>query len=230
MYVMNFKKITAATLSVALAFSFAACGKSGDELADSSTNKNSAQIADSSGQKFESPLKPSAKDNRIEPDMAEVSYPEASEKTVYSKTVEECIERLSAFANPNGNKYDAAALLGAFRYPGEDEAALLERFKKASDEWHKYIKDNVGDKCTVSMHISEKNTLAPEDVKVVDWKAVNKQNCEEYANVKCIIETNYSSDDIKISIDLVKVDGSWYLASTGTLNKVRNVIADEIFR
>ncbi|MBO5369211.1 MAG: hypothetical protein J6B23_00890, partial [Clostridia bacterium] len=70
----------------------------------------------------------------------------------------------------------------------------------------------------------------PEDVKVVDWKAVNKQNCEEYANVKCIIETNYSSDDIKISIDLVKVDGSWYLASTGTLNKVRNVIADEIFR
>ncbi len=222
-----------AALIFALVLIVLSCGCSDNKTQDNAESKSDITAADSSGaapQKIEPITKPSAKNKRLNPDLASVQLATPSDKTVYSKTVEECVARLAVFANPNGNEYDAVALLGAFRYPDKTEDELLEQFKTASAEWHKDIVENVGEKCVAKISLAEKNILPLSDAKAEEWKSVNSAALEEYANVKCVVTTNYSSGDVKISIDLAKVDGSWYLAYASGLDKIRNVMVTEIFR
>lgn len=230
---MNISIKRIAAFVFALALLALSCGCSDNKTQDNTEPKSDITAADSSGaasQEIEPITKPSSKNKRLNPDLDSIQLAPPSDKTVYSKTVEECVARLAVFANPNGNEYDAAALLGAFRYPDKTEDELLKQFKTASDEWHKDIVENVGEKCVAKISLAEKNILPLTDAKAEEWKSVNSAALEEYANVKCIVTTNYSSGDVKISIDLAKVDGSWYLAYASGLDKMRNVMITEIFR
>ena len=180
------------------------------------------------------PVKPVTDPNvapkRLTPDLSAVNVPAASAATVACATEEDCIKALNAFANPNGNSYDALSVLGRFRYANKTDEEMMNQLTTASADWHGSIKQSVGDKCVVNMSVDKKTSKDPASAEVADWNQANSQTAEAYTNVKCRITTNYASGDIVISFDLVKVGGAWYLAQTGTLNKIKNVITVEIFK
>jgi len=121
-------------------------------------------------------------------------------------------------------------VLGSFRYPGSSENDTLEKLKTASDLWHKSITEKVGEKCLVRITADSITPVELSDAAVAEWNDVNGKKAEAFSNVKCYVATNYVDNALKISFDLVKFDGSWYLASPSTLNKIKDVITIELYR
>lgn len=180
--------------------------------------------------KKESGDKASSKDNALTPDVDKIKLEPESKKSVDCITEEECVEMICKFANPEGNKYDALSILGDFRYPGLSEKEMMQKYETASDLWHKEIVDKVGEKCIVSISLIEKTPVDLSDEAVSEWNTVNEKTAEEYSNVKCSVSTNYSDENVKITFDLVKVDGNWYVAKLSTLNLIRDTITISLFR
>lgn len=180
--------------------------------------------------KSEAPAKPQAvTDNKITPDVSAVQVKPASAGVTPTPTEESFIEAFESYANPNGNEYDALSVLGSFRYP-EDESALLERFKSVSADWHTEVRTQVGENCVVDMSIKEKKAIDLSDAKVTQWNSANGKTAEAYSNIKCIVGSNYSSDTVTMSIDVVKVDGNWYCASTSAIDNLKKTLTTHIFK
>ena len=220
-----FKVISLMISVVVLTVSFAACSNSKDTAKKDEAGKH----IPTEDEYFEnSPLTHKDMDTHITPDLSDVEVMEATKSEYSAKTEEEFVKALEKFANPNGNKYDAMAVLGDFDYNEKGEE-LLERFDAASKVWHAAIVENVGEKCTVEMFLKNKTPIDISDAKVADWKAVNGIDCEAFSNIKCTIATNYAKDSITLSLDIVKINGSWHFASIASIDKVLNAITTDIY-
>lgn len=215
------KHIAMVLLAFVLCLSFAACS-SNSEVPPQADNR-----LDENGE-FISPMAPKGEETHITPDLSKIKLPSPSKEETICQTEEEFAAALEAFAGPVGNEYDALSVIGAFRYDEKGDA-LIERLKPASEEWHKYIEENVGQKCMVDIKLSSKTPVDLNDEKVTEWVSVNGKNAEAYSNLKCIISTNYCTNTLTLSFDIVKLDGRWYLANIGTINKLQSVISKDIY-
>lgn len=167
---------------------------------------------------------------RLSPDVSKIKLAKPSENVSFSKDERELINNLNKFLNPNGNEYDAISILGKFRYSDKTKDEMMEKLKNASKGWHSDINKNVGEKCTVNIDIANISKVSEDDPDFKDWKMANaKVKPTKYSQIECEITTNYSTGKVNIVFDAVCVDGFWYLANTGTLNKIKNVIVNEIF-
>ena len=169
------------------------------------------------------------KGNRIYPNLSKVELRKETSKLIKCKTEEMLVDCLEAFANPNANEFDAIAILGQFRY-NESYSKLRDRMFDATKEWHNSIIKYVGPMCAVDIELSEKTPINLSDQRVKDWNAVNGMEAEAYSNLKCIISTNYAVNSVKMSFDIVKLDGIWYLANTGTIKKLQDAITTDIYK
>lgn len=167
--------------------------------------------------------------NYTAPDLANTEVPEASSKVTDCTDETIFVSALKAFANPNGNKYDALSILGAFRY-NEQGDKLMERFDSASRSWHEPIEKNVGQKCVVDISLKSTAPYDMDDEVVLEWNAANDKKCLGYSRITCDISTNYSSRKLTYSFDIVNVDGNWYLAQTSILNKLQSILTSEIYK
>ncbi len=172
---------------------------------------------------------PSVKDKHITPDLSKVKVPKASGDVTSTDTPEKLLKALEAFVNPNGNEYDALSIIGEFRYE-EEGTLLLRQLKTAAKAWHEIIDENVGEKCVVSIKHIETRKVDMSDKTVTEWNNVNGKTAEDYAKITCEIGTNYASDTLTYIFEAVKVDGSWYLSTIGTLDKMHSIIATDIYR
>ena len=216
-------KVFSVALSLVMTFSlFSGC--SHEELPE-----NSVSVGDEAPQE-ENGLKLGVDDKHLTPDVSDVKLSEPSKAIKNSESEQACIETLNTFANPNGNEFDAASVLGKFRYNGKTDEEIMNKLKNASADWHKTVAESVGEKCIVRIELLEKEEIDLNDAKVTDWNAANGKTAEAFSNVKCSVSTNYSSGTVKVSFDLVKTEGSWYLANTTTINKIQNVIMNEIYK
>ena len=111
------------------------------------------------------------KDNQAD-SSAQIGVRPATTKEYSAATEEEFVKALENFSNPNGNKYDALAVLGGFDYSEKGEE-LLKRFEGASKQWHAQIVEQVGEKCIVEMTLKDKKDIDLSDSKVVDWETIN---------------------------------------------------------
>lgn len=200
----------------------------------SSENKDKDETKDeisynSAGQIDKSPLVPSVEDKRVQPDLSKVSPKSASKSVADTSSEEKLIEALESFANPNGNKYDAMAVLGDFSY-SEKGDALLERFERAGKSWHEQIVSKVGEKCIVDISLKSKGDISTTADNFAQWQSIYGGIGQDYTNVKCIIKSNYSTSSVEYSIDIVKIDGKWHLASRDVLEKLQDIITVELFR
>ncbi|MBR3932849.1 MAG: hypothetical protein IKJ68_02935 [Clostridia bacterium] len=224
----NFKffKFLSLILSFVIVISlFAACSFKKEEPSSSgatSQKTGEEKILD------KSPLAPKERDNHLTPDTSKTEVKKATKKSYNAKTEEEFVEALENFANPNGNEYDALAILGNFDY-GEKEDELLKRFKTASADWHAQIVEKVGSKCVVDIVLKDKASVDKSDVKVSDWETINGMECEAFSNIKCTIATNYAKDTITLSLDIVKLNGNWHFATVASIDKVLNAITTGIY-
>ena len=218
---INFKHIALLLVFCVLSFSFAAC--SGDNpqapVEDNRLNEDG---------EFISPMAPKGNETHITPDVSKIKLPSASKEETICQTEEEFVDALKTFVNPMGNEYDALSVIGAFRYDEKGDS-LIERLKPASEEWHSYIQENVGEKCIVDIKLSSKTPIDLSDEKVTEWSSANGKNPEAYSNIKCIISTNYCTNTLTLSFDIIRLDGRWYLSNVGTLNKLQSVIAKDIY-
>ncbi len=179
---------------------------------------------------FKSPLnKPSSTDKRLEPDLSKVKPKAASKSVADTSTEEKLVEALESFTNPNGNKYDAMAILGSFGYT-EDEEALYARFDEASKSWHELVESMVGEKCIVDISIKSKGDNSNTEEKFAEWQRVHGGIGEDYTNLKCVIKSNYSSSSVTYSLDIVKVKGKWHIANAGALDKIQMILINDLFR
>lgn len=218
--------------------SFSGCTSNGGESQKKDANENAELVpvwVDSSASpiftiKPEGVAKPGKNDKRLDPDISSVEMIPASESAIYSKSIDECMERLNIYSNPNGNEYDALSLLGRFKYAQKSEEAMMKQLKAASETWHETIETDVGEKCLVKIETIKTKEISLDEARVTEWKNAVGITPESYANIKCEISTNYSSKTVNISIDLVEVDGKWYLAKTDTLNTIKEVITKTIFK
>ena len=167
--------------------------------------------------------------NRVYPDLSKVELRKESSGLTKCKTEEMLVDCLEAFANPNANEFDAISILGKFRY-NESYNKLRERMFDATKQWHAYIVKYVGSKCTVEIELAEKTAIDLSDEKVKEWNLANGLEAESYSNLKCIISTNYAVNTVKMSFDIVKLDGEWYLANTGTVKKLQDAITTDIYK
>ena len=175
-------------------------------------------------------LKPNGiRDKHLNPDLSKVEVPEASEEAVDCTDEEKFVSALEAFANPNGNKYDALSILGAFRYSKQGDT-VMERLETASKSWHEPIVENVGEKCVVDISLKSTSPYDMSDSVVTEWNAANGKTCKGYSRITCDIATNYSSKKLTYSFDIVNVDGNWYLAQTSILNKLQSILTNEIYK
>ena len=224
----NFKllKLISLLLGIVIAVSvFTACT---DEKEDISSSQTTSQKKGEEKFFEKSPLTPKEKDTHITPDLSKTEVKEATKDVYNAKTEEEFVEALENFTNPNGNKYDALAILGDFDY-NEKGDELLERFKTASVDWHAQIIEKVGDKCVVDIILKEKTPIDKTDVKVSDWETINGIECEAFSNIKCTIATNYAKDAVTLSLDIVKLNGNWHFATVASINKVLDAITTKIY-
>ncbi len=230
-------KIVAGVICVSLAASFAGCSNNTNDSQDKNKGDSAELVpvqVDSSAEpiltiKPDSVNKPEKENKRLEPDVSSIELGPESKSPMYSDTEEECIERLRIYSNPNGNEHDALSLLGRFKYLEKSEDAMMKQLKNASKTWHETVETLVGEKCIVNFEIIKKTEVDLNDTKVSDWKLATGVTPQGYTNVKCALSTNYSSETVNISIDLVKVDGKWYLAKTDTLSTVKDIITVTIF-
>lgn len=203
-------KLVSLILTLCLVFSLGACTQKNDEK---DTTKINGQI----------------KGNRIYPNLSNVELRKETSKLIKCKTEEMLVDSLESFANPNANEFDAIAILGQFRYE-ESYDELRERMLTATKDWHSQIVKYVGSKCTVDIELAEKTPIDLSDPRVKDWIDVNGEEIEGYSNLKCVISTNYAVNSVKISFDIVKLDGIWYLANTGTIKKLKDAITTDIYK
>ncbi len=182
-------------------------------LVDESENKNKAN----QGNKYQSP------------DLSKAQVPKASTEAVDCTDEEKFVSALEAFANPNGNEYDALSILGAFRY-NEQGDDLLKRLATASKSWHEPIQENVGEKCIVDISVKDIKPYDMTDEVVTEWNTANGKTCKGYSRITCVISNNYSTDTLTYSFDIVNVDGNWYLAQTSILNKLQSILTSEIYK
>ncbi len=224
-------------LCASLAFSFAGCTNDANDGLNLNKDENMELVpvqVDSSANpiltiKPDSVTKPGKGNKRLNPDVSSIELSPASKSAMYSNTEEECIERLRVYSNPNGNEYDALSLLGRFKYAAKSEDAMMKQLKIASKTWHETVEVEVGEKCIVSFDIIKKTEIDLDDSRVSDWKSAIGITPEGYSNMKCTLSTNYSTETVNISIDLVKVDGKWYLAKTDTLSNIKDIITKKVF-
>lgn len=225
---MNNKLLKAVSLVISVFMIigvFVSCGANKDEQ-----NPSDGSFVQNNSHEPQNVLKPNGiKDNHLKPDLSKVEVPEASKEAVDCTDEEKFVSALEAFANPNGNKYDALSLLGAFRY-NDDSDKLMERLETASKSWHEPIEKNVGEKCVVDIALESTAPYDMSDSVVTEWNAANGRTCKGYSRITCVITTNYSSRKLTYSFDIVNVDGSWYLAQTSILNKLQSIITTEIFK
>ena len=220
---------------LAVTISFAGCTKESEDGKSYNGNMELVPVqVDSSSNpiltiKPDSVTKPGKTDKRLNPDVSSIELSPASKSAMYSKTEEECIERLRIYSNPNGNEYDALALLGRFKYADKSEDAMMKQLKTASKTWHETVAVQVGEKCIVNFEIVKKTPLDPSDSRVVEWKNANSKEPEAYTNMKCVVSTNYADSELTLSVDLVKLDGKWYLAKTDILNTIKEAITKTLF-
>ena len=167
--------------------------------------------------------------NRIYPDLSKVELRKASSGLTKCKTEEMLVDCLEAFANPNANEFDAISILGKFRY-NESYNKLRQRMFDATKQWHAHIVKYVGSKCAVEIELAEKTAIDLSDEKVKEWNLANGLEAEGYSNLKCIVSTNYAVNTVKMSFDIVKLDGEWYLANTGTIKKLQDAITTDIYK
>lgn len=201
-------------LIVCMIFSFVACSL----LNNTTSNENNQST---SGTKING--------NRVVPNLSKVELRKESSKVTKCKDEEMLIDSLEAFANPNANEFDAISILGKFRYT-EEYNKLRNRLYTATRQWHSQIIKSVGEKCKVDIDLIKKTPVSLSDARVKDWQAANGKTPEAYSNVKCNISTNYASKSITLSFDIVKVDGAWYLANTGTISKLQTIITTDIYK
>ena len=169
------------------------------------------------------------KGNRIYPNLSNVELRKETSKLIKCKNEEMLVDCIEAFANPNANEFDAIAIMGQFRYD-ESYNKLRDRMFTATKDWHSQIVKYVGPMCAVDIELVEKTPVDLSDQRVKDWNAVNGIEAEGYSNLKCVISTNYAVNSVKISFDIVKLDGVWYLANTGTVKKLRDAITTDIYK
>ena len=229
--------LLAGLLIVSLIFSFTGCTNDANDNLNTNKDENIELVpvqVDSSSEpiltiKPDSVTKPGKGNKRLKPDVSSVELSPASKSEMYSNTVEECIERLRVYSNPNGNEYDALSLLGRFKYAAKSEDAMMKQLKTASKTWHETVETMVGEKCMVKFDVIKKTAVDLDDPKVSDWISAVGITPENYASVKCAVSTNYSTETVNMLIELVKVDGKWYLAKTDTLSTVKDIITTTIF-
>lgn len=175
-----------------------------------------------------SPLAYDGEETHIKPDLSGTVVKEATTKEYTAATEEDFVKALENFVNPNGNKYDALAVLGDYDYTEKGDE-LLSRFDDASKKWHASIVEEVGNKCVVKIDLKEKSNIDKQNQRVTDWETVNGIECEEYANIKCIISTNYAKNAITLSLDIVKINGNWHFATVSSIDTVKYAITTKIF-
>ncbi|MBQ4526902.1 MAG: hypothetical protein II998_02405 [Clostridia bacterium] len=230
----NIKKVLCFGVLATVAISFTACTGSSDESVSKSDVRISAssslEYADEFAVDIEKPVtSPDGNSKRLKPDISNVSVPAPSTAVKVCKTEAECVEMICKFANPNGNWYDALSVLGDFRYSDMEEEAKNKRMQAASEEWHTDVVTKVGEKCIVKMSVEETTVVDINDVRVLDCAQAIGITPDAYSNVKCNISTNYADNMLTVSIDLVKVNGSWYLAKDSGIYDILNVITYELF-
>ncbi len=247
-----FKALAALSISAAIC-AFSACSsdkapsQKKETEADSGSDIRNEISFDSGGQKVtidegtpnvnpnkgeqldKSPLAPDSNNKHVQPDLSQAKPKAASTSVPDTSTEEKFIDALESFANPNGNKYDAMAVLGSFAY-NEDSDALYKRFETASKSWHEQIVSKVGEKCIVDITLKSKGDISNTAEKFAEWQRVHGGIAEDYTNVKCIIKSNYSSSSVTYSIDIVKIGGKWHLANTDVMEKLQDIIINELFR
>ena len=163
------------------------------------------------------------------PDLSGANVPAASTEATDCTDETKFVSALEAFANPDGNKYDALSILGAFRY-NEEGDKLMERLETASKSWHEPIEANVGEKCVVDISLKSTAPYDMADEVVVEWNAANGKKCLGYSRITCDISNVYSAKKLTYSFDIVNVDGNWYLAQTSILNKLQSILTNEIYK
>ncbi len=196
----------------------------------SETKKGTVQKWGADDKKDNPVTNPQKKNNALTPEIDSVELAAESTERVYCQTEEQCVEIIEKFANPTGNKYDALSVVGEFQYPDMSNEEIMSKLQSASDVWHKEIVEKVGEKCIVNISLDEKSDVDLSDERVAEFNSVNRQKAEAYANVKCYVTTNYADNEVKISFDLVKLNGNWYLAKLSTLNLIKNAITTELYR
>lgn len=203
---------------------------SADTVPSENKDETKGEISyNSAGQINKSPLVPNSEDKRVQPDLSKANPKPASKSVADTSSEEKLIEALESFANPNGNKYDAMAVLGDFSYSEKDDA-LLERFERAGKSWHEQIVSKVGEKCIVDIRFKSKGDISTTADNFAQWQSIYGGIGQDYTNVKCIIKSNYSTSSVEYSIDIVKIDGRWHLASQDVLGKLQEIITVELFR
>lgn len=208
----KFKKLVSIVALLCLVVSFSACSS---EVVDT----NEITKGEKSGL---------VKGNRIYPDFSNVKIRKPSNKLVKCKTEEELVTCLEAFANPNANEFDAISLLGQFRFDMPYNK-LRETMYSAAKNWQAAIIKNVGPMCKVDIKLLSKTPVELSDKSVKEWNKEFDTELEAYTNVKCEVSTIYAVNTKNFSFDIVKVDGVWYLANSGTINKLQEIITTHIY-
>ena len=237
LYAKITRVVVAGIFCASLAVSFTGCTNDAKDSSKNYENSNTELVpvqVDSASEpiltiKPDSVSKPGRDNKRLNPDISSIELGSASKSAVLSDTEDECIERLNVYSNPNGNEYDALSILGRYKYAQKSEDAMMKQLKTASKTWHETVETMVGEKCIVKFDVIKKTNVDLGDAKVADWISAVGITPEGYSSVKCAVSTNYSSETVNMLIDLVKVDGKWYLAKTDTLNTVKDIITVTIF-
>ena len=83
--------------------------------------------------------------------------------------------------------------------------------------------------CKVDIKLLSKTPVELSDKSVKEWNKEFDTELEAYTNVKCEVSTIYAVNTKNFSFDIVKVDGVWYLANSGTINKLQDIITTHIY-
>ena len=170
----------------------------------------------------------SGKQTKKEPSSVPLVKP-ATTKEYTASTEEDFVKALENFANPNGNKFDALAVLGDFD-SDESHEDLLKRYEEASKKWHDTVVKTLADDYAVTMLIKSKTKTDKNDAKVTEWEEYNNLKCQDFANIKCTISTNYAKDDVTISYNIVKLDGRWHFATSDSMDSVLRAMLVDIYK
>lgn len=170
----------------------------------------------------------SGKQTQKQPSSVPLVKP-ATTKEYTAPTEEDFVKALENFANPNGNKFDALAVLGDFD-SDESHEDLLKRYEEASKKWHDTVIKTLADDYAVTMVIKSKTKTDKNDAKVTEWEEYNNLKCQDFANIKCTISTNYAKDDVTISYNIVKLDGKWHFATSDSMDSVLRAMLVDIYK
>ncbi|MBO7289104.1 MAG: hypothetical protein J6V03_03840 [Clostridia bacterium] len=206
------KKFVSIIALVCVFVSFAACSNGNIDTTDITKEEKSGYV----------------KGNRIEPDFSNVKIRKASNKVIKCKTEEDLIASLEAFANPNANEFDAISILGEFRFDMPYNK-LRETMYTAVKNWQSVIVNKVGPACKVDIKLKSKTPIELSSETVKQWNKEFDSELQAYTNVKCEVSTIYAVNTKNFSFDIVKLDGVWYLANSGTINKLQEIITTHIY-